>query len=151
MNKRILALAILLVCAVTAALARGGEGSWENVQGVAVGTRVQVVNMDLKSFTGAVQVVGDNAITIRTKKGDVTVSREEVYRVSLREGGHRGRNMLIGGLAGFGAGFATSYLANYEDGSFAMDWAVGAACAAGGVAVGAAWPTYATLYRAERP
>jgi len=154
MNKRMLALAILLTGAVTTAWTRGGEGSWDNVLGLAPGTRVQVVDLELKSFTGAVQAVGDEVITVRTKGGDVTVNRAEVYRVSLRQGSHRGRNALIGAAIGAGTGIAIGLpldLQGGEEGEYLHSMFLGMIGAGAGTAIGAMVPGYATLYRAERP
>ena len=48
----------------------------------------------------------EEAISLRTREGDLTVRRPDVRRVSLREHSKRLRNVLIGAAIGAGAGVA---------------------------------------------
>jgi hypothetical protein len=142
---------VFLTARVTAA--REGTVSWENLNVVRPGQKIEVVDMKLKSYKGGLAAVTDEGITLRVGKDEVTVARGEVVRVSLRENSKRGRNELIGVATGAGAGavpagIAAKACAN-EGGScpgpvFGM-LGVGASLGAG---IGAAFPGYQTVYRA---
>ncbi len=136
-----------------------GEHSWENLQQVRVGQKIEVVDTNLKKYKGTFLSFSDEAISLRVKKQEVGVQREDVFRVSLREKSKRLRNALIGLAIGAGAGVAAAEISirASEPGFFperafwqipyAVLVSVGIAVGAG---IGAAFPPgYQTIYRAE--
>jgi hypothetical protein len=65
-----------------------------------------VVNSN-KTVKGQFQSSTDDAIIIRSKGADQTLSLNSVQQVSSRRAGHRGRHALIGAAIGAGAGLGT--------------------------------------------
>jgi hypothetical protein len=93
-------LAALLVAALT--LAGETTGTWNNVRMLAVGTEVRVEVSGSSVMRGRLGSVTDNSVVLNTGKGQETVGRQQVVRISKKESGHRGRHALVG--AGIGAG-----------------------------------------------
>ncbi len=137
-----------------------GKDSWDNLNRLQAGQKVQVVQMDFKSREGRFLGFSEEAITLRVKKKSVAVPREEVLRVSLRGKRKRGLSALI--AAGLGAGLgAVAGVASCggrgihpcegEPGLFAAGGTrIGAGAGAG---VGAAVPfirSHQTIYRVKR-
>lgn len=130
-----------------------GKASWKNLNRLQAGQKVQVVQMDMKSLKGNFLGFTDEMISLRVKKDEVAVPREEVLRVSLRGKRKRGLSALVD--AGLGAGLgaiigAAVGAAVQEPDEFAL---MGAPIGAGvGAAVGAAAPfaSYETIYRVKR-
>ncbi len=140
-----------------------GKNSWENLQQVRVGQKIEVVDTNLKKYKGTFLSFSEEAISLRVKKQEVGVQREEVFRVSLRKKSKRLRNALIGMAIGAGAGvalaaaensrtcgdqpFASCFDLDFGAITYAVLVPVGGAVGAG---VGAAFPPgYQTIYRAK--
>ncbi len=135
-----------------------GEHSWENLQQVRVGQKIEVVDTNLKKLKGTFLSFSEEAISLRVKKQEVGVQREDVFRVSLREKSKRLRNALIGLAIGAGAGVAAAeifvrtdqpiarFRGEYRSIAYVVLVPVGLGV---GAAVGAAIPGYQTIYRAE--
>jgi hypothetical protein len=129
--------------------------SWENLQTLGAGQRIQVVDQRLKSQDGTFLTVSDAAIAFRVGQSEVTIQRGDVLRVTSLERTRRGRNALVGlgigalaGAAFLGIAAASDSFVREEAGLFAAGGAVlGGAVGAG---VGAAFPGHPTIYRAER-
>ena len=79
------------------------EPSWESLQQLRVGQKVQVVEMNLNTLKGMFLSYSEEAIGPRTAKGDVALQRPESLRVSSREHSKRSRNAQMGALTGVGA------------------------------------------------
>jgi hypothetical protein len=137
-----------------------GEHSWGNLQRLRVGQKIEVVDTNLKKHKGAFLSFSDEAISLRVKKQEVGVQREDVFRVSLREKSKRLRNALIGLAIGAGAGVAAIEIcAQASSGSLpcagqdfrAVAYAILVPVGGGiGAGIGAAFPPgYQTIYRAE--
>ena len=130
--------------------------SWENLKKLQAGQRIQVVQMDMKLQKGTFLGFTDEMISLRIKKDEVAVPREEVLRVSLRGKPKRGRNALL--MMGVGAGVgaisgAAVGAGFHEAGETGLFMLVFTPIGAGvGAAVGAAAPfaSYETIYRVKR-
>ncbi len=139
--------------------AEPGISDWNNLQQLRVGDKVEVVRTDLSKHKGTFLSFSDEAISLRVKKEEVGVQREDVFRVSLREKSKRLRNALIGMAIGAGAGVAAAEISirASEPGFFSERdfWQVPyvvlvSAGIAVGAGVGAAFPPgYQTIYRAK--
>lgn len=135
-----------------------GEHSWENLQQLRVGQKIEVVDTNLKKYKGTFLSFSEEAISLRVGKDEVGVQRPNVLRVSLREKSKRLRNALIGMAIGAGAGaaLAAADSARASDPGLGPDLRaetyavlvpVGGAVGAG---VGATFPPgYQTIYRAK--
>ncbi|MCH8947858.1 MAG: hypothetical protein IH789_09570 [Acidobacteria bacterium] len=123
-----------------------------------MGQKIEVVDTNLKKLKGTFLSFSEEAISLRVKKQEVAVQREDVFRVSLRKKSKRLRNVLIGLAIGAGAGaaLAAADSARASDPGLGPDLRfiayailvpVGGAVGAG---IGAAFPPgYQTIYRAE--
>jgi hypothetical protein len=83
------------------------ERSWENLNRLQAGQKVKVLQMDMKFRKGRFLGFTDEMISLRIKKDEVAVPRDEVMRVSLR--GKRSR--VKSALAGMGLGAALGAVA----------------------------------------
>ena len=125
-----------------------GKDSWDNLNRLQAGQKIQVVQMNMKSLKGNFLGFSDEMISLRVKNDEVAVPREEVLRVSLGGKPKRGRNTLI--IAGVGAAVGAGFHETGETGVFMLVFApIGAGV---GAAVGAAAPfaSYETIYQAKR-
>ena len=131
-----------------------GEHSWENLQQVRVGQKIEVVDTNLKKLKGTFLSFSDEAISLRVKKQEVGVQRLNVFRVSAREHSKRLRNTLIGLGIGAAAGAVVGAAAvagkPRQAGERRLSMVIGTLIGAGaGTVVGAAFSGYQTIYRAE--
>ncbi len=126
------------------------QDSWENLKLLREGQKIQVVDMGLKSWKGRFVGVSEDSITLRTKKGEVTVERSEVFRVTDLKRSRRGRNALIGLAIGSVVGAAV--VAKKGDDLVPWGKAVVAIGFFGGpgAGVGALVPSHPTIYRARQ-
>ena len=154
MKRASLALVILLLLP---ALCRTqpSRDSWDNLKQLQPGQKVQVEDMQMKSFKGEFISFSDVAILLRVEKSEQSLARADVMRVSVRDTSHRNRNMLIGAAIGVGAGLAIAIpvlaICSNEGncGSNTAGAAVAvAALGAGGTGIGAI-PGIRTVYRAK--
>lgn len=142
-------LAYLLLIPI-AVQAQTNAASWQNLNTLQSGEKIQVKSSNGNKITGAFMSVSDTEITLQTDAGPRAILQHDVRRVQRMGSGHRLRNSLIGaGVgAGVGAGIAAGiwenggYLGGKGDGS-----AVGAVIGglAGGI-VGALVPGHDTVY-----
>ena len=130
-------------------------GRWDNLQSLRPGQRIQIVQMDLKSYAGDLLSVSGDGIRFRVKNDERTVARADVFRVGLRSGARRGRNALIGAAVGAGLGVAAGAGAlaatNGSDSAGAIVATTMTIGAGAGGALGAIPAGYSTLYRAPKP
>lgn len=135
--------------------AEAPKASWENLNQLSPGQKIQVVQMDLKSQTGRFLACSDEGIRVSTNSGEITLAREDVLRVTLQQKSHRLRNALIGaavgGAAGVAIGAATVDKGPDESGEGNIGKALFGLIGTGaGAGVGAAIPGHPTVYRAQR-
>lgn len=81
--------------------------AWNNLKQLSPSQQVRVVVNSNKTVKGQFQSSTDDAIIIRSKGADQTLSRNSVQQVSSRRAGHRGRHAIIGAAIGAGAGLGT--------------------------------------------
>ena len=74
---------------------------WEVLYDLYVGQKVKVVRADTTKVKGRLVAVYEDAITVRRKKEETEIARDEVFQVLERGKFNRGKNTLIG--AGLGA------------------------------------------------
>jgi hypothetical protein len=145
----------ILVCILgmpCLASAQTNEASWENLNALQAGHKIQVVEMNSKKVSGTFVNVSGTAISLQQQGGEQIIQRQDVRSVKLMENKHRLRNAAIGAAVGAGAGAGISAAA-WENHGFAGGKGTGAAVGAaiGGVAgaiIGALWPSHKTIYRA---
>ena len=90
---------VLLATALASASLRAqkpGKDSWDNLNCLQAGQKIQLVQMDLKSLKGNFLGFTDEMISLRVKKDEVGVPRVNVLRVSSLDGSKRKRNILLG-------------------------------------------------------
>ena len=97
----------LLSLLVSSSLGVAQNPAWSNLKQLSPGQQVRIVINGKKSFKGQFQSTTDDAVIIRSRGTDQSVSRTSVQQVSLRRAGHRGRHALIGAAIGAGAGLGT--------------------------------------------
>ena len=128
--------------------------SWDNLQQLQVGQKIEVVQMDYKSRKGTFLAYSEEAISLRIKSEEIGIRREEVLRVNSREKSTRVRNALIGMAVGGAAGAVlVGVLHNLFEDSQNAPAATASLLGLGagvGVGVGAAFPHYQTIYRGTR-
>lgn len=101
--------------------AASSKSDWGNLQALAPGVQIRLIQTDHKSIRGTFRSVTDDAVTIDLPAGRQAVARASVVSVLRRGRGHRLRHMLIGlgvGAAGglaAGAGFDSAFPCRYED------------------------------------
>jgi len=131
--------------------AQTSHSTWQNLNSLAPGEKIQVVEMNATRHAGAFLSVSDSAIILTQSDGNQTIQKQNVRSVQRMKNRHRGRNTLIG--AGIGAGVGAGISAGiWESGGFLGGKGDGAAVGAviGGLAgaiVGVFCPSHDTLYR----
>ena len=132
-----------------------GESDWGNLQQLRVGDKVEVVRYNLSKHKGKMLAWTEESSALRLKNQEVTIPREEVYRVTWLSKSKRGRNALIGLVVGAGVGAVLGATIRGDlgaDDSTVAATAVAASLTFGGIGagVGAAFPSHPTIYRAPR-
>lgn len=146
-----LAVAVLALAVLPPVFAQ----TWDNLKALSPGDRIQVVQKDMKSWSGSFAGFSDESISLKTHDGDKTVTRAAVLRVS-RHGGRRARHALIGaavlggvGVAvGVGAGGGCGHQIGPCFSRALLGSVLGGAGAVVGAGVGAAIPGSTVIYRA---
>ena len=118
-----------------------------------MGQKVEIVDMKMKTLKGEFVTFTDEAITVREGKGEESVERANVVRVTVRDTSHRTRNMLLGAGIGGGIALAATIVplasnSNEGNGCGACVAAI-AAGFGGGTALGAL-PGSRTIYRVKK-
>ena len=93
---------LFLFCAALSAQAQSSPvNNWDNLQQLRTGQKVVVVQTNLAKHKGKFLGLTEDAITLRVKKQELTIAREEVHRVRRLGKNHTGSGAAIG--AGIGA------------------------------------------------
>jgi hypothetical protein len=131
------------------------EHRWENVESLRNGQKLEVTTTRLRTVQGTYLSSSEVALRLQTPQGEVSLMREEVFRVKLQEG-RRKQNILIGVVVGALAGVALGAVADYKDDVDGSDpgsnngklggSVVGAGVGAG---VGALFAGHRVVYRAK--
>lgn len=146
-------LALMMVLLAAPALA--APDSWDNLGRLRAGQKIEIVDMKLKSVQGEFTGYTPTAVSLRKADGEVAIAREDVFRVTLRQGSHRARNVLLGLGIGAASGIAAGAIAGkvyHESGETGAFMLVTMPIGAGlGALAGAALPAgEPTIYRARR-
>ena len=150
LRKLLIAICLLVIPHIS--LAQTNRGSWEALNSLHAGQKVEVVETGLKKHQGTFVTVSDEAIELREGSTEEPIKRDNVMRVTALDKGHRGRNALIFGAvgAGVGAGIGAVTAGRYAEFGRGIPAAIGAGIGfAGGAVVGAALPSHDTIYRAK--
>src|ERR1035438_6761075 len=100
-NRQIAAMALAAVFSVSA-IARD-EPDWNNLGTLKSGTRIGIIQADLKRIEGIFASFSGSGISVLTDR-EITVPKEKVIRVYRRPRISRGVRTVIGALIGVGAG-----------------------------------------------
>lgn len=165
---RQLALLTMFLGMPVLSLAQTNQNSWDALNTLRAGQRIEVFETNLKNHKGTFSAVTGEAIQLReggpSSRGDVTVAipRQNVMRVTLLEKSHRLRNAFIFGAVGAGTGAGISAaatrcstspssfnLCGVGNGAIIAGSAVAGLLTGGGL--GAAIPSHPTIYRQEHP
>ena len=139
-----------LMLALLALVAALQAQSWDALSGLRPGERIRVTDNAHAQFTGAFQAVSERGISFSTRKGPIEIERGRVRRVEVHASSRRVRNILIGAAIGVGVGVAVDqtvgrYLRNETGDQYrAVTYIAPIGLFAG---IGAALPTYRTVYR----
>jgi len=148
---RKLLISIGLLAMPCASRAQAPQDPWGALNSLRAGQKIEVIEKTLKKHVGTFMTVSAEAIQLREGAADDAIRREDVLRVSLPEKRHRLRNMLIFSVAGCGAGFGIGAASAGRDTlQYDVNTLFGGVIGfVGGIGVGAALPTHATIYRAK--
>jgi hypothetical protein len=153
---------LFLICVLAmpcASWAQSNPASWENLNTLQAGEKIQVVEINSKKVSGTFVNVSDAAISLQEKASQEMVQRQDVRSVKLRKHQHRLRNTLIGAAIGAGAGAGIGTV-GHRQGSLqnpngtiispGQGAAIGAVLGlVGGAVVGALIPSHKTIYRVK--
>ncbi len=147
-----------MLLAAAASLAAAGEDSWDNLRRLRAGEKIEVIDARMKRYSGEVLSVTEEGISLSTEGGETRIERANVARVSLREHSKRLRNLLIGTAAGGAAGAAVMAIwarraqpiSGFRDEYYDIGKYIFLPAGLGaGAAIGAAVPSFETIYRAR--
>jgi hypothetical protein len=127
---------ICVLAATCTSSAQSGPRSWQNLNTLQAGEKIQVLERNSRKVSGTFLNVSDAAISV-----------QDVVSVRLMKNKHRLRNAFIG--AGVGAGVGAVIGAASNDGFFSRDVVAGFLAAAflvPGAVVGALVPDHSTIY-----
>lgn len=155
MNPR---LRFLRGCAALLLSACAGQAQqrddWQRLSSVPTGAPVIVRDKDSGAWNGEFRSWSADAVALAIRGSEVRVARDRVLEVKSRRDSHRLRNSLIGAAIGAAMGAILNAtlgerLRNEGQAESAQAWFVlGPALA--GAGIGAAIPSYSTLYHAPR-
>jgi hypothetical protein len=155
------ALLLIYVLGIPCALwSQSGQTSWMSLNSLFTGQKIQIVETNSKKHSGSFIRFSDMAISYQDNNaGQQSIQRKNVRSVKFMGNVHRLRNTLIGlgvgGGLGAGIGAATYHKNACQPTSFCfsgiggrgLPTAIGAVLGtAGGVIVGALWPSHKTIY-----
>jgi hypothetical protein len=141
--------------------ARSSRVTWDNLNTLKAGQKIQVVEVNSKKESGTFVNFSDTAISLQGNSGAQTIQRQDIRSVKLIENKHRLRNTLIGGAVGAGVGAGIGAAAYQpcsptnntfclSPGGKGLPAAIGAVVGlVGGGVIGALWPGHETIYRAR--
>ena len=151
--QRVTETLLLLLMVPGFGLAQSSQNSWDNLNQLRPGQKIEVVDTSMKSHRGPFVSISEEAITLQVGKSEESVLRANVVRVSVRDTSHRKRNMLLGSgiLGGIALGVAAIPLgaASNEGNSCPVCVAVIAAGFGGGAGLGAI-PGSRRVYRIKK-
>jgi outer membrane lipoprotein SlyB len=141
---------LFLICVLGTACtswAQSHPTSWENLNGLQPGEKIQVLEMSSKKVSGTFLNASEEEISVQGRAGSQAIQRDDVRSVKLVKNRHRFRNTLIGAGVGAGVGAAIGSTVNtsfISRGAFVAG-AAGVFMVPGAVA-GALVPNKETIY-----
>ena len=141
---------ICVLAATCTSSAQSGPRSWQNLNTLQAGEKIQVLERNSRKVSGTFLNVSDVAISVQGQAGSQALQRQDVVSVKLMKNKHRLRNAFIGAGIGAGLGAALGGATNngfVSRGVFAAG--VGAAFSVPGAVVGALVPDHTTIYNAS--
>ena len=151
--RRILFLIYVLgiPCGSWAQTDQASQASWEKLNALRAGQKIQFVEMTSKKHPGTFVNVSDTAITYQEATGEQTIQKQDVRSVKLMKNTHRLRNALIGAAmgAGVGAGVGIATSCSQDTCFFARGLGAAVGAVVGllpGAIVGALVPGHETIY-----
>ena len=135
--------------------AQSNPASWENLNTLQPGEKIQVLEMNATKVSGTFVNVSEATISLQEKARQEMVQKQDVRSVKLTTHQHRLRNTLLGAAIGFGAGAGIGAATYHEPQGLSLDTrglhaSVGALFGlVGGTVVGAVWPSHTTIYRVQ--
>lgn len=143
---------LFAVLAPALGLGRAGKQSWENLNQLRVGQKIEVLDMNSsRSLNGTFLGFSEEAISLRVGGGEVAVPRANVLRIRLRQP-RRSRNAAIGAAIGIGVGLAIAIPLSAVEGATAAPAILALVIGGGaGAGAGAASPLGSrTIYKAKK-
>jgi len=95
---------VLLPILALVATGQAPPSSWDSVKKIAPGTEVSVTAGNSKAVRGKLEVVTDTNLVIGKSSAAHTFLTGDIHSVSVKEKGHRVRNVLAGMGIGLAAG-----------------------------------------------
>ena len=146
MRRALLVACLLMIPCVSRA--QKTPASWDGLNALRAGDKVEVVETSLKKHTGTFAAVSEESLTLREGAAEQSIRKEDVMRVTSLAKSHRLRNALafgaVGAVASAGIGAARC------SGEFmcgALTGIFGVSGFLGGAAIGAFVPSHPTIYR----
>jgi hypothetical protein len=139
-----------LICVLAATYtswAQSGPASWQNLNSLHEGERIQVLEQNSRKVSGTFLNVSEAAISVQDQAGSQALRRQDIVRVRLMKNKHRLRNAFIGAGIGAGLGAALGGATNngfVNRGVFAAG--VAASFSVPGAVIGALVPDHSTIY-----
>jgi hypothetical protein len=130
-----------LICVLAATYtswAQSGPASWQNLNSLHEGERIQVLEKNSRKVSGTFLNVSEAAISVQDQAGSQALRRQDIVRVRLMKNKHRLRNALGAALGGA----ANNGFVNR--GVFAAG--VAASFSVPGAVIGALVPDHSTIY-----
>ena len=95
---------LLPILSLVAAGQALSSSSWDGVKAIAPGTEVSVAAGNAKPVRGKLEAVTDTNLVIGKSSAAHSFPKGDIHSVSVKEKGHRARNILIGAGVGLAAG-----------------------------------------------
>ncbi len=132
--------------------AQSGPASWQNLNTLQAGQRIQVLERGTRRVSGTFLNVSEAAISVQGEAGSRAIQRQDVLGVKLMKNKHRLRNAFIGAGVGAGVGALVGGTANNDFFSRGLAAAVVAGVfAVPGAVVGALVPDHSMIYKKGSP
>jgi hypothetical protein len=132
--------------------AQSGPATWQNLNTLQAGQRVQVLQRNTRKVSGTFLNVSEAAISVQGEAGSQAIHRQDVLSVKLMKNKHHLRNAFIGAGVGAGLGAVVGGTAKNDFVRRGLAAAVVAGVfAVPGAVVGALVPDHSMIYKMGSP